>query len=208
MSELVLTRNPMTWLSSQVPLGMIQAVAQGLTALQLCLELATVRANEGRDSLAQSWVFELKRRGRMGLSNRSAELWILPVHPACWLALGFSSSAVSAAIAQVKFSLFPLPDDVAGGCPTRGSVCIVQTLQAGGSQLAQKSLLVASSLKLATEKRRWSWRQWAAFWSCSEAVGFLTWRGTGERCHCSILAPTIQTEPGAAVPGRNKMLPG
>ena len=33
----------------------------------------------------------------------------------------------------------------------RGSVCIVQMLQAGGSQLAQNSLLVASSLKLATE---------------------------------------------------------
>lgn len=63
---------------------------------------------------------------------------------------GFSSSAVIAAIARVKPGLFPLPDDVAGGCPTRGSVCILQTLQAGGSQLAQTSLLV-SSLKLATE---------------------------------------------------------
>ncbi|XP_064298702.1 store-operated calcium entry regulator STIMATE isoform X2 [Phalacrocorax carbo] len=39
-----------------------------------------------------------------------------------------------------------------GGCPTRGSVCIMQTLQADGSQLAQKNLLVASSLKLATER--------------------------------------------------------
>lgn len=31
---------------------------------------------------------------------------------------------------------------------------------------------------------------------------------TSERCHCSALAHTVWTEPGAAVPGRNEVLPG
>lgn len=79
----------------------------------------------------------------------------------------------------------------------------MQMLQAGGSQSAQNSPLVASSLNLATESIGALGGNGQPFWSCSKAVGFLTWRGTSETRWCSILAPKIQTEPG-----RNKMLPG
>lgn len=82
-------------------------------------------------------------------------------------------------------------------------LCFIQMLQAGGRHSAQNSPLLASSLKLATESIGAPGGNGQPFWSCSKAVGFLTWRGTSERCRCFVLAPTIETEPG-----RNKMLPG
>lgn len=124
------------------------------------------------------------------------------MQPADWPTLGFSSSAVSAATAWVKCDLFPFPPDVARGYPTRGSVCTVQMLQAGGSQLARSSLLIASSLKLATENRGVPGDNGYPFDHAAKPWAFLSGKVLVNGQY-SISAHTIK--PGAAVSGR--MLP-
>lgn len=99
--------------------------------------------------------------------------------------------------------------------PTHGSVCILEMLQADGSQF-RAAHGRASGVELTTEcievpggkgqplgpaaKKNQKTQQQ------QKSASFTS--NTSEGCHCSPLAPTIQTEPRAAVPGRNEVVPG
>lgn len=77
---------------------------------------------------------------------------------------------------------------------------VVQTLQAGGSQLTQSSP-VASSLKLAAESVGVPGDSGQPFDRAAKLWAFLPEEVLVRNVSALWLTPTIQREPGAAVPG-------